>query len=323
MTTLTIDRLAVRYGETQALRDITLTIGSGELVTLLGPSGCGKTTVLRAVAGLLPTAGGDIRFDDASVLGVPAEARGAAMVFQKPLLFPHLTVAENIGFGLKMRRMPHAAIEARVAEAMEWTQLAGLARRRPHELSGGQEQRVALARALVVDPRVLLLDEPFSALDERLRGEMRDLVRTLQRRLRITTLFVTHDQREALSLADRIALLLDGRIEQAGAPRDLLLAPASARAARFFGWIVLPADRLRPGATASLAAFRPENARIDDAGALPGALESLLDLGARRQWRVRLADGETVEGDQPDAPLLQPGDAVRLAVPDETIRWFA
>jgi ABC-type Fe3+/spermidine/putrescine transport system ATPase subunit len=285
--------------------------------------------VLKAVAGLLAPVAGDVRFDGASVLSVPTEARGAAMVFQKPLLFPHLTVAENIGFGLKMRRQSRAEIDARVAQAIEWVRLPGLEKRRPHELSGGQEQRVSLARALVIEPRVLLLDEPFSALDENLRGEMRQLVRELQRRLRITTLFVTHDQREALAVADRIALLFDGKIEQAGAPRDLLLAPASARAARFFGWTLLPGDLLRPEMAASFAAFRPENARLcasdDPTGQFDGVLESMIDYGTRRQWRVRLAGGEIVEGDQLSIPgdaAPAPGEGVKLAAPPDALRWF-
>ena len=180
---------------------------TAELMALLGPSGCGKTTALKVVAGLLAPASGDVMFDGVSVLSIPAERRGATMVFQKPLLFPHMTVVENVGFGLKMRRMAKAEIAARVTQALQWAQLEGYERRKPSELSGGQEQRVALARALVTEPRVLLLDEPFSALDENLRGEMRLLVRELQQRLRITTIFVTHDQREALAVADRIALI--------------------------------------------------------------------------------------------------------------------
>jgi len=256
MTELKLDRLSVSYGATWALRDCSLTINGAELVALLGPSGCGKTTVLKVVAGLLAPSVGDVLFDGASILPIPAERRGATMVFQKPLLFPHLTVTENVGFGLKMRRMKKAEIADRVAQALEWVRLEGYERRKPHELSGGQEQRVALARALVTEPRVLLLDEPFSALDEKLRGEMRLLVRELQQRLRITTIFVTHDQREAMAIADRIALMLDGQIEQSGEPRELLLEPASAQAAQFFGW------KLLPGGQGGILAFRPENARL-------------------------------------------------------------
>ncbi len=316
MTALLLDNLSVNYGATQALHKFTLAVNDNELVALLGPSGCGKTTVLKAVAGLLTPVSGDVRFDGASVLSTPAEQRGATLVFQKPLLFPHMTVVENVGFGLKMRRTAKAEIAARVAQALQWVRLAGYERRKPHELSGGQEQRVALARALVTEPRVLLLDEPFSALDENLRGEMRALVRELQQRLRITTIFVTHDQREALAVADRIALLLDGRLEQCGVPRELLLNPCSARAAQFFGWKLLVGERRGqqvqtaagaitltqsgPDGPCELA-FRPENVTLTQSandGNLTGKLEALLDDGTRWQWRVRLPHDELLEIEQ-------------------------
>lgn len=324
MTEVKLQNLSVNYGRTQALREFTLTIGAGELVALLGPSGCGKTTVLKVVAGLLAPSGGEVLFDDASILPTLAERRGATMVFQKPLLFPHLTVAENVAFGLKMRRLGKAEIAKRVAEALQWVRLEGYERRKPNELSGGQEQRVSLARALVTEPRVLLLDEPFSALDENLRGEMRQLVRELQQRLHITAIFVTHDQREAFAVADRVALLLDGRIEQAGNPRDLLLEPASAPAAQFFGW------KLLPGEGPNVTAFRPESAQLcvchDADGNLTGTLEALLDLGARWQWRVRLKNGELVEAEQLSALCkCQPrvGNDIQLLLPENALRCFA
>ncbi|MEO6726672.1 MAG: ABC transporter ATP-binding protein [Blastocatellia bacterium] len=346
MTELKLDHLSVNYGTTQALRDFTLTINHGELVVLVGPSGCGKTTVLKAVAGLLMPASGDVLIDGSSVLPIPAEQRGASMVFQQPLLFPYMTVAENIGFGLKMRRINKGQIVARVAQALQWVRLEGYERRKPHELSGGQEQRVALARALVTEPRVLLLDEPFSALDENLRGEMRLLVRELQQRLQITTIFVTHDQREAIAIADRIALLLDGRIEQCGEPRELLLDPCSAQAAQFFGWKLLAGERsgqivktvsagdfklLQPGEDGECSlAFRPENVRLcacgDYDGNLTGKLESLIDYGARWQWRVRLTGGEVLEAEQAHAPdecHPRTGDEIKLFLPENAVRCFA
>ena len=346
MTELRLDNLSVNYGTTQALRDFTLAINHGELVALLGPSGCGKTTVLKVVAGLLAPASGDVLFDGSSVLPIPAEQRGATMVFQQPLLFPYLTVAENIGFGLKMRRIKKDEIAARVAQALQWVRLEGYDRRKPHELSGGQEQRVALARALVTEPRVLLLDEPFSALDENLRGEMRQLVRELQQRLQITTLFVTHDQREALAVADRIALLLDGRIEHCGEPRELLLNPCSAQAAQFFGWKLLAGERRgqivktvsagnfklsQAGEDGKCSlAFRPENVRLcacgDDEGNLTGKLESLIDFGVRWQWRVRLTGGEVLEAEQtPTSCECHPrvGDEIKLFLPENAWRCFA
>jgi len=348
MTALLLDRLTVNYGATRALGDFTLAAGDAELVALLGPSGCGKTTALKVVAGLLAPTSGDVLFDGVSVLSIPAERRGATMVFQKPLLFPHLTVAENVGFGLKMRRVKKDEITARVAQALEWVRLEGYERRKPHELSGGQEQRVALARALGAEPRVLLLDEPFSALDENLRSEMRLLVRELQQRLRITTIFVTHDQREALAVADRIALLLDGRIEQSGEPRELLLNPRSASAARFFGWKLLAGER--SGQTEEMVstaagdlklphtgeagrcyvAFRPENvrlcARAEHGGNLTGRLESLIDYGARWQWRVRLPGGEVLEAEQergPDECRPRAGDEIKMFLPENAVRCFA
>jgi putative spermidine/putrescine transport system ATP-binding protein len=345
MTTLLLDRLTVNYGATQALGDFTLAADKAELVALLGPSGCGKTTVLKVIAGLLAPVSGDVLFDGVSVLSIPAERRGATMVFQKPLLFPHMTVAENVGFGLKMRRFKKDEIAARVAEALRFVRLEGYERRKPHELSGGQEQRVTLARALITEPRVLLLDEPFSALDENLRGEMRMLVRDLQQRLRITTIFVTHDQREAMAVADRLALLLGGRIEQFGEPRDLLLNPRSARAARFFGWKILSGDRhgqIVNTAAGDLrlphlgetglcyVAFRPEHVRLcackEHGGSLTGRLESLIDYGARWQWRVRLSGGEIIEADQerrPDECQPRVGDEIKLFLPESAIRCYA
>jgi putative spermidine/putrescine transport system ATP-binding protein len=347
MTVLLLDRLTVNYGATPALSDFTLAINDAELIALLGPSGCGKTTALKVVAGLIAPENGDVRFDGASVISLPAERRNAAMVFQKPLLFPHLTVAENVGFGLKMRRMKKDEIASRVAEALKMVKLAGYERRRPHELSGGQEQRVTLARALVTEPRVLLLDEPFSALDENLRGEMRILVRELQQRLGITTIFVTHDQREALAVADRIALLLDGRIEQFGEPRELLLNPCSARAARFFGWILLEGERkdrtvkLMGADLGELkvadagedgrcyVAFRPENLRLcaceSSGGTLKGKLEYLIDYGLRWQWRVRLPGGEVLEANQDLLPgdfQARVGEDLKLCLPENAIRCY-
>lgn len=232
-TRVIIEQIVAGYSGAGVLREVSLAAEPGELVALLGPSGCGKTTLLRVVAGLHPPDSGEVRFGDSVVTNLPAERRGAVMVFQRPLLFPHLTVAGNVAFGLKVRGVPRATIDRRVAEALSMVRLDGFERRRPHELSGGQEQRVSLARALVTEPRVLLLDEPFSALDESLRTEMRTLLRDLQRRLEITTLFVTHDQREAAILADRVALLLDGRIVRVASPRDFYAAPATPEIARF------------------------------------------------------------------------------------------
>jgi len=223
------------YGGPPVVDRVSLVVEPGTLTALVGPSGCGKTTTLKVVAGLLEADAGDVLFDGRSVLGLPAERRPVAMVFQKPLLFPHLSVGDNVGFGLRMRKVAKAERRRRVGQALELVRLQDLADRRVGEMSGGQEQRVALARALVTEPRVLLLDEPFSALDASLRVEVRDLVRGLQQELGVTTLFVTHDQEEAVALADRVALLLDGRVEQHDEPRAFYERPTTLAAARFFG----------------------------------------------------------------------------------------
>jgi putative spermidine/putrescine transport system ATP-binding protein len=233
---LTVTGLRVAYrSAAPVVDDVDLTVPAGTLTALLGPSGCGKTTLLRTVAGLLTPQAGEILVAGASVRGLPAERRPVGSVFQKPLLFPHLSVGDNIAFGLRMRGTARRARRRRVAEMLDLVQLPDLAARRVGELSGGQEQRIALARALVLDPQVLLLDEPFSQLDADLRARMRELLRGIQRELSITTLFVTHDQQEAVDIADRIALMIDGRIEAHGSPADFYTRPATLRAARFFG----------------------------------------------------------------------------------------
>lgn len=216
------------------MRNFSLEVAPGSLTALLGPSGCGKTTTLRLVAGLLQPDAGDVLLGAESLLRTAPERRPVGMVFQRPLLFPHLDVAANVGFGLRMRGVPRRERRVRVEELLDLVQLPGFGSRHPDELSGGQQQRVALARALVTSPEVLLLDEPFSQLDATLRGQMRDLLRDVQRRLGVTTLIVTHDQEEAVELADRIALMADGQLVQAGEPREFFEEPASVAVARFF-----------------------------------------------------------------------------------------
>jgi ABC-type Fe3+/spermidine/putrescine transport system ATPase subunit len=239
MTNVSIQNLTLRYPKATAdtVADLSLTIPTGSLTALLGPSGCGKTTTMKIIAGLLAPTTGDVTFDGASILQTPPERRGAVMVFQNHLLFPTLTVAENVGFGLKMRHVARAEIARRVAEMLALVQLPEMGTRRPGDLSGGQQQRVALARALIVQPRVLLLDEPLSNLDAHLRTEMRDLIRSLQQRLRITTLFVTHDQEEAVALADQVALMLNGHLRQHDTPQAFYQRPADQTVARFFGGV--------------------------------------------------------------------------------------
>lgn len=216
MTQVRISNLTKVYpGATvPSVKNLDLEIESGELTALLGPSGCGKTTTMKMIAGLLCPTYGDITFDGQSILSLKPEDRGVVMVFQNYLLFPYMSVADNIGFGLRMRKMPKSEIKPRVDEMLELMKLPDLGDRRPSELSGGQQQRVALARALIIRPKVLLLDEPLSNLDAHLRLEMRDLIRSLQQEFGITTIFVTHDQEEAVVLADKVALILDGELRQ-------------------------------------------------------------------------------------------------------------
>lgn len=339
---LRLDHISVGYARSPVLDDVSLDVGPGEFVSLLGPSGCGKSTALKVAAGLLDPWSGDVVLDGTPSNHVPAERRQMAMVFQKPLLFPHLTVAENVAFGLRMRRVPTDETRRRVRDALSLVQLEGLDARKPHELSGGQEQRVALARALVIEPRVLLLDEPFSALDENLRVDMRLLVRSIQRERRVTTLCVTHDQAEAAALADRIALMLEGRIRQVGPPRDFYTAPASIEVARFFGWTVLEGSTMdsrrfvtaggqfeAPSipAGATNCAFRGDRARLApaDDGGIRVTVLTRIDLGSRIHVSVQLQTGDVVDvecqsvGDPSSVISWEPGQHVSLHVPSDEL----
>ena len=233
---LTLDGVSKRYGETTALAGLSATVGDGEFFTLVGPSGCGKTTTLRLLAGFEEPSAGEVRFDGESMAGAPPEARGVGLVFQSYALFPHMTVAENVGYGLRFAEVPGGvSADERVAELLELVDLEGMGPRDPTELSGGQRQRVALARALAPGPDLLLLDEPMSALDARLRERLRRDVREIQRELGVTTVYVTHDQAEALAISDRVAVLSDGRLEQVGRPRELYRRPSSRFVAEFLG----------------------------------------------------------------------------------------
>ena len=232
---LKIENLRVSYGGTKALDGVSLELQPGEMFFLLGPSGCGKSTLLRSVAGFIEQFDGDIRIGDESLKGVPPHKRDFGMVFQNYALFPHLTVDGNVAFGLEARGVDAGERAARVADALNMVGLKGYGARRPGELSGGQQQRVALARALVIRPRVLLLDEPLSNLDAKLRWEMREEIRRIHRQTKITTLYVTHDQKEALSLADRMAILRAGKVEALGPPRALYHFPPTRFSADFLG----------------------------------------------------------------------------------------
>ena len=232
---LEIERLEKRFGDVRAVQGIDLVVARGEFFTLLGPSGCGKTTILRVVAGIYTADAGRVQLNGVDVTDAPMHARNMALVFQNYALFPHLTVFDNVAFGLRMRKVPRPEIRTRVGEALDLVRLGDLDRRYPDQLSGGQQQRVSLARALVIRPDLLLLDEPLSNLDARLREEMRTEIRDLHRRLGVTTVLVTHDIEEAFVMSDRIAVLQAGRIEQIGAPAELYSSPANRFVAGFVG----------------------------------------------------------------------------------------
>jgi iron(III) transport system ATP-binding protein len=243
------------YADVKALDDINLVIESGEFFTLLGPSGCGKTTLLRTIAGFNRHDSGQIQVDGRRIDDMPAHRRDIGMVYQDYAIFPHLSVADNVAFGLKTRNRPRPEIDARVARALDLVQLGAYARRLPHEMSGGQQQRVALARAMVINPQILLMDEPLSNLDAKLRIELRDEIRDLQRSLGITTIYVTHDQEEALVISDRICVMQGGRVHQVGRPQEIYGRPATLFVGAFVGAMNVIADQpLGPGGALALGA---------------------------------------------------------------------
>ncbi|NTE66210.1 ABC transporter ATP-binding protein [Agrobacterium tumefaciens] len=233
---LSLQKVSLAYGNSIAVKDLDLDIRKGELLALLGPSGCGKTTTMRAIAGLMPVAGGRIDLDGADITRVAANKRAVGLVFQSYALFPHLTVYENVAFGLKLKGMNGKALDDKVASGLKSVGLSNFASRKPAELSGGQQQRVALARSMVMEPKVLLLDEPLSNLDARLRLEMRTELQRVQKETGVTMIFVTHDQIEALALADRIVVMKGGKIEQIGTPEEIYNAPVSSFVADFVGF---------------------------------------------------------------------------------------
>jgi putative spermidine/putrescine transport system ATP-binding protein len=291
-----LDGIHKRFGDAIALQDVQLPIRRGELMTLLGPSGCGKTTLLNLVAGFLIPDSGEIAIDGERVTDVPPHRRQIGMMFQSYALFPHMDVAANVGYGLRMRRLPRAEIARRVADALALVRLTGLEDRRPRQLSGGQQQRVALARALIVGPKVLLLDEPFSALDKSLRASMQVEIKEIQRKLGVTTIFVTHDQSEALSLSDRIAVMLEGRIRQCATPDEVYRRPADRFVASFVGDVnVLHARLDRVEGACSIIALGA--ARI----AVPSATLGALAAGAPVDLFVRPEQLRVAEAGEPAA----------------------
>jgi putative spermidine/putrescine transport system ATP-binding protein len=335
MARLELERLSKHFGPTVAVREVSLDVRDGEFVVLLGPSGCGKTTTLRMIAGFLAPTGGKVRVGGKDVTMLPPWKRNAGMVFQSYALFPHLTVAENVAFGLQMRKLPKPAIPGRVAEALTLVRLGGLADRLPRQLSGGQQQRVALARALVIRPDVLLLDEPLSNLDAKLRETVRVEIRELQRQLGTTTVMVTHDQEEALIMADRLVVMSEGSVRQVGTQRDLYERPADRFVAGFVGRSnLLPGRMVGPrqfqteGGVAiactdgalgpGVIALRPERLMLGSAAAeldnrLSGTVELVSYLGASIDVHVRVSAADRVVVSQPNrADSAQPkeGDTI-------------
>ena len=336
-TAVRLRGIVKEFGPTRVLHGIDLDIAPGEFVSLLGPSGCGKTTALRVLAGLEKATAGGVHLGGADISGVPTNKRDIGMVFQSYSLFPHLRVVDNTAFGLRRRGVGKKDAARRAADALDLVGLGHLADRFPHQLSGGQQQRVALARALVTEPRVLLLDEPLSALDAKVRVQLRDEIRRIQLRLGITTVFVTHDQEEALAVSDRIAVMSAGRIEQIGSPEDLYLRPATPGVAAFVG-----VSSVVPGKVSSGAAevwglrlplqtpvgdgpvdvfLRPENVHLTG-HAEPGVdavVQESTFLGSFRRTLVRTADGSLVRLQHAATDTVEYDERVRIGLALEPV----
>ena len=334
-----------RYGDVTAVADVDLNVPKGAFLALLGPSGCGKTTCLRMIGGFEQPTGGSVLIDGHEMNGVPAYRRPVNMVFQHYALFPHFNVEQNVAYGLRQMRprLTGSEISRRVAEALEMVRLSGFASRRIHEMSGGQQQRVALARAIVNRPSVLLLDEPLAALDKKLREEMRSELREIQRSVGITTIFVTHDQSEALGLSDRIAVMYGGRIEQLGAPREIYERPATRFVAEFIGASSVLRGRATAGDRVTLAggepvrvlglsglsagaavelAIRPERIRLaggDGENVMDGRVTGVVYQGVQTDLTVEIGGGQRllVFVAEPAPTAFAPGQAVRLHLPPD------
>ena len=336
---LSIESLSVSYGAVRVLDRVSLDVRRGEMIALLGSSGCGKTTLLRAIAGFVTPDEGTIRVDGEDITGLPPERRETAMMFQSYALWPHMTVAGNIGYGLKMRNWAKDAIAGRVAEMLTLLQLEGFAQRAVTQLSGGQRQRVALGRALAVDPHLLLLDEPMSNLDYKVRLELRHELRELQRRIGITAVYVTHDREEALTLADRIAVIDAGRVVQFGAPEEIFHKPESAFVAGFMGadnaldlvrtgdGALAAAVNGTPSAARMRAHFRSDAARLSasseshapDALILHGVVSQTVYVGHGYRYRVR-TDGADVWVNAPER--VPEGTPACVVVPRAALLLF-
>tara|TARA_Y100000739_G_C20565650_1_gene445211 strand:- start:288 stop:1361 length:1074 start_codon:yes stop_codon:yes gene_type:complete len=349
MSSVELKSIVKKYGAVTAVASIDLSVESGEFVTLLGPSGCGKTTTLRMVAGFIRPTSGTLSIGDVDMTGVPPHKRTVGLVFQNYALFPHMSVRKNVEFGLKMQKVLTSERAPRVQEALELVQLEALGERMPSELSGGQQQRVALARALVIRPDVLLLDEPFGALDKQLRDHMRVELRELQQKLKISTLFVTHDQDEALSMSDRIVVMSDGKVSQIGSPTDIYEKPKSRFVADFIGrsnilsakvddngkvinaeGLKLPNKQEKTQKTENFSVMiRPECVAISKSGSkesgrttnIKGKITSTIYLGSIIQYDVQIDQGPSIVVTQNNTGLenfkaLVIGDEVDVLFPD-------
>ena len=322
MAELEVERLTKRYGPTLALNELSLTVEKGEFVSLLGPSGCGKTTALRIIAGFIRPNAGIVRIDGKITNDIPPHHRDIGIVFQNYALFPHLTVKQNVEFGLKMRKVPAKESAERVGRAIELVRLSGLEHRYPSQLSGGQQQRVAVARAVVINPTVLLLDEPLSNLDAKLRVSTRDELRRLQRELGVTTIFVTHDQEEALTISDRVAVMQSGHLEQVGTPEELYNRPRTPFVAGFIGTSNMLAGTVR-GVSGSIASILIEetgmavNAHIPAGDPTPPTGATIVVLIRPEQIVLRRTDDPSSSGNTYTGRIIAPvfvGSVMRYQV---------
>ncbi|MBC3434923.1 ABC transporter ATP-binding protein [Pseudomonas sp. BW16M2] len=329
MSFVSVQKLQKSYAGSPVFENIDCQIERGEFVTLLGPSGCGKSTLLRCIAGLTPVDSGRILLDGQDIVPVSPQKRGIGMVFQSYALFPNMTVEQNVAFGLRMQKVKADESQVRVREVLDLVELGSFAGRYPHQLSGGQCQRVALARSLVTRPRLLLLDEPLSALDARIRKHLREQIRAIQRELGLTTIFVTHDQEEALTMSDRIVLMNQGRIVQSGDAETLYTAPVDLFAAGFIGnYNLLDADsasRLLQRPVNGRLAIRPESITLGLNGELDGEIRSHSLLGNVIRYRVRVRDVELVVDvlNRCAADLHADGQRVSLSIDPTALREVA
>jgi putative spermidine/putrescine transport system ATP-binding protein len=338
-TSVLLRDLTRAFGATRALDGLSIEMAPGELVALLGPSGCGKTTALRIVAGFETADAGSVLVDGKDISSVPAARRDMGMVFQSYSLFPNMSALDNVGFGLRMRKTGAGERRQRAGDLLDMVGLAPQASQYPHQLSGGQQQRVALARALAIEPRVLLLDEPLSALDAKVRLQLREQIRTLQQRLGTTTLFVTHDQEEALSMADRVGVMSNGRLEQIAAPDELYTNPATAFVAEFVGVMnripgelqagdqvtalasTVPVRGHRPVQTSVDVLVRPEGLRLEVVENGNGIVTTRTFLGSVTRVGVQLSGDVAVQVDRPsaEAAALAPGASVEVTLPAQPV----